>query len=51
MQNVVIASHNPVKINATKEAFEKLMPLQEFSFEGISVPSDALLGLGASDFL
>ncbi|MFZ9044580.1 MAG: inosine/xanthosine triphosphatase [Cyclobacteriaceae bacterium] len=40
MQNVVIASRNPVKINATKEAFEKLMPLQEFSFEGISVPSD-----------
>ena len=39
MKKVIIASKNPVKINATKSAFEKMFPDDKFSFEGISVPS------------
>ncbi len=40
MQKVIIASKNPVKINCTKEGFEKIFPDQSFDFEGVSVPSD-----------
>jgi inosine/xanthosine triphosphatase len=40
MQNVIIASKNPVKINCTKEGFEKIFPDESFEFEGVSVPSD-----------
>ena len=36
---VIIASKNPVKINATKEAFFKVFPKETFNFEGISVLS------------
>ena len=36
---VVIASHNPVKINATLSGFEKMFPGQSFNVEGISVES------------
>lgn len=39
MKKVLIASKNPVKINAAKVAFEKMFSDQEFSFEGVSVPS------------
>lgn len=36
---VAIGSKNPVKIAAVKEAFEKIWPDKEFSFEGIEVAS------------
>lgn len=36
---VIIASKNPVKINATKEAFCKVFSDITFEFEGVSVPS------------
>ncbi|MGK7392565.1 MAG: inosine/xanthosine triphosphatase [Candidatus Cyclobacteriaceae bacterium M2_1C_046] len=39
MKKVIIASKNPVKINAAKIAFEKMLSGEEFSFEGVSVPS------------
>ena len=40
MKKVVIASKNPVKINAIKLGFEKIFPKQSFEFEGVSVPSE-----------
>ena len=40
MKKVIIASLNPVKINAAKEGFERMFPMGDFSFEGCSVPSD-----------
>lgn len=40
MKKVVIASKNPVKIQAVKNGFEKMFPKQEFEFVGVSVPSD-----------
>lgn len=40
MQKVVIASQNPVKINSTRQGFEKLIPNKDFLFEGVSVPSN-----------
>ena len=40
MQRVVIASKNPVKINCTKEGFEKIFPETAYEFAGVSVPSD-----------
>lgn len=39
MQKVIIASKNPVKINCTKEAFNKVFISRSFTFEGVSVPS------------
>lgn len=42
MKRVVIASKNPVKINAVKNAFGRMFPGTGFEFEGISVP----LGVG-----
>ena len=39
MKKVIIASKNPVKINATKKAFEKVFPTEQFEFIGIQVPS------------
>lgn len=36
---LVVASHNPVKINAVAEAFAKTFPEQEFELEPINVPS------------
>ncbi|MDQ5952418.1 MAG: inosine/xanthosine triphosphatase [Patescibacteria group bacterium] len=39
MKMVIIASTNPVKINATKNAFEAMFPGIEFSFEGLDSPS------------
>lgn len=37
---VIIASKNPVKIEATRAGFQRMFPDQSFLFEGISVPSD-----------
>lgn len=39
MKKIVIASKNPVKIDAVKHGFEKIFPDEKFEFEGISVPS------------
>ncbi|MBK6263523.1 inosine/xanthosine triphosphatase [Marivirga sp. S37H4] len=38
-KKVIIASKNPVKINAVKNGFEKMFPSEHFEFVGISVPS------------
>ncbi len=40
IKKVIIASKNPVKINAVKIAFGKIFPLEKFDFEGVSVSSD-----------
>ena len=40
MKKVIIASKNPVKINAAKIGFEKMFPNDNFEFENVSVPSD-----------
>jgi len=40
MKKVIIASRNPVKINAAKIGFEKMFPDESFKFEGVSVSSD-----------
>ena len=40
MQTVIIASENPVKINAVKGAFHKVFPNIPFKFVGIDVPSN-----------
>ena len=37
---VIIASLNPVKINAVKEGFGKMFPAQTFSFHGVNVTSN-----------
>lgn len=39
MKKVIIASKNPVKINATKKAFELVFPTEKFEFIGRKVPS------------
>jgi inosine/xanthosine triphosphatase len=39
MKKIAVASKNPVKVNATKEAFTKLFPGEEFVVEGIAVSS------------
>ncbi|MEQ8473008.1 MAG: inosine/xanthosine triphosphatase [Marinoscillum sp.] len=39
MQRVIVASKNPVKINSTKEGFQKIFPGLSFQFEGVSVSS------------
>ncbi len=40
MKKVIIASRNPVKIQAVQNGFEKMFPNQEFNFIGVSVPSN-----------
>ena len=40
MKKVIIASKNPVKIQAVKNGFEKMFPTQEFEFIGVSVLSN-----------
>lgn len=40
IKKIIVASKNPVKINAVKNGFEKMFPNQKFEFIGISVPSD-----------
>jgi len=39
MKKVIIASKNPVKVNATKRAFESVFPAENFEFIGLQVPS------------
>ena len=39
MKKIVVASKNPVKINATKIAFGKMFPDVDFEVVGVSVPS------------
>ena len=39
MKKVIIASKNPVKINATQKAFERVFPTEDFEFIGLQVPS------------
>ena len=40
MKKVIIASKNPVKINAAKIGFEKMFPDNNFKFESVSVSSN-----------
>lgn len=40
MKKVIIASKNPVKIQAVRNGFEEMLPNQEFEFSGVSVSSD-----------
>mgnify|MGYP001795818581 FL=1 len=39
MKQVIIASRNPVKINATQEGFQQVFPHTSLGFEGIEVAS------------
>ena len=39
MKKVIIASKNPVKIQAVRNGFEQMFPDQEFEFHGVSVDS------------
>lgn len=39
MKKIIIASKNPVKINATLDGFQKMFPSEQFEIESISVPS------------
>lgn len=38
-QAVIVASKNPVKIDATRIGFERMFPNKTYTFEGITVPS------------
>ena len=40
MKKVIIASQNPVKIDAVNIAFKKAFPEEEFEFKGVSVSSN-----------
>ncbi len=40
MKKIIVASTNPVKVTATKIAFEKMFPSESFVIEGVSVSSD-----------
>ncbi|MFK8004814.1 MAG: inosine/xanthosine triphosphatase [Saprospiraceae bacterium] len=37
---IIVASKNPIKINATKLGFQKVFEKKVFEFEGVAVPSD-----------
>ncbi|MDP3948934.1 MAG: inosine/xanthosine triphosphatase [bacterium] len=39
MKKIVVASKNPVKINATLSGFQKMFPEETFEIESVSVPS------------
>lgn len=39
MKTIIVASHNPVKINAVTLAFQHVFSDQEFTIKGVSVPS------------
>jgi inosine/xanthosine triphosphatase len=39
MLTIVVASHNPVKLNATLAGFQRMFPDQEFAVKGVSVES------------
>ena len=40
MKKIIIASKNPVKINAVKIAFQKVFPDEDIEFQGESIPSN-----------
>ena len=40
MPKIIVASKNPVKINATQTAFQQAFPDDVFDVSGVSVPSD-----------
>jgi inosine/xanthosine triphosphatase len=40
MRKIVVASKNPVKLEAVRQGFEKMFPEERFELLGISVPSD-----------
>jgi inosine/xanthosine triphosphatase len=40
VKKIIIASRNPIKINATRLAFEQTFPDKVFQFEGVSISSD-----------
>ncbi len=39
MKRIVVASKNPVKINAVRSGFEKMFPKEAFTVKALSVPS------------
>ncbi|MGE5541331.1 MAG: inosine/xanthosine triphosphatase [Bacillota bacterium] len=39
MKKIVVASHNPVKVDSARMAFEQMFPDETFEIEGVSVPS------------
>ncbi len=39
MKTVIVASNNPVKLQAAQEGFARMFPGEEFSFGAVSVPS------------
>ena len=39
MPQVIVASKNPVKLQCTKQGFQKAFPSDLFEFEGVAVPS------------
>lgn len=39
MQKIIVASHNPVKIDATRQGFQKMFPGVPFQVEGVAVSS------------
>jgi len=40
MNTVVVASKNPVKISASRLGFERMFPDEQFTVEGVAVPSN-----------
>lgn len=40
MKNIIVASKNPIKIQAVKNGFLEMFPNEKMEFEGVSVPSD-----------
>jgi inosine/xanthosine triphosphatase len=38
-KTIIVASHNPVKIEAAQKGFAAMFPDEEFVFQGVSVPS------------
>lgn len=39
MPTIIVASKNPVKINATLDSFQQIFPDQSFEMSGVAVPS------------
>lgn len=39
MKKIIIASHNPVKIEATRQGFQDMFPGEDFQIKGVSIPS------------
>jgi inosine/xanthosine triphosphatase len=39
LKNIVVASTNPVKIQAALEGFQRMFPAEQFTVQGIGVPS------------